>query len=66
MQVRSDLAMRVREGLAAAGIELALPQRDLRLRRQPQAQPGDDADAPADPTTDPATATAHNPDGPIR
>jgi small-conductance mechanosensitive channel len=40
LQVRSELAMRVREGLAAAGIEMALPQRELRLRRAPA---GDDA-----------------------
>jgi small-conductance mechanosensitive channel/anti-sigma regulatory factor (Ser/Thr protein kinase) len=33
IQVRSELAMRVRDGLADAGIELVLPQRDLRVRR---------------------------------
>ena len=32
VQVRSELAMRVREALAAAGIEVALPQHDLRLQ----------------------------------
>ncbi len=35
IQVRSELAMRVRDGLAEAGIELVLPQRDLRVRRAP-------------------------------
>jgi len=30
--VRSELAMKVRDGLAAAGIEVPLPQRDLHLR----------------------------------
>jgi small-conductance mechanosensitive channel len=36
LQVRSELAMRVRDGLAEAGIELVLPQRDLRVRRAPR------------------------------
>ena len=35
VQVRSELAMRIRDGLAEAGIEVPLPQRDLRLRRMP-------------------------------
>lgn len=32
IQVRSELAMKVRDGLAEAGIEVPLPQRDLHLR----------------------------------
>jgi len=32
LMVRSELAMKVRDGLAAAGIEVPLPQRDLHLR----------------------------------
>jgi len=32
VQLRSELAMRIRDGLAEAGIEVPLPQRDLRLR----------------------------------
>ena len=32
VQVRSELAMKIRDGLAAAGIEVPLPQRDLHLR----------------------------------
>jgi small-conductance mechanosensitive channel len=33
--VRSELAMKIRDGLAAAGIEVPLPQRDVRLRGVP-------------------------------
>ncbi|HQR72373.1 MAG TPA: mechanosensitive ion channel [Burkholderiaceae bacterium] len=33
--VRSELAMKVRDGLAAAGIEVPVPQRDLQLRTVP-------------------------------
>ncbi len=32
VQVRSELAMKIRDGLAEAGIEVPLPQRDLHLR----------------------------------
>ena len=32
VQLRSELAMRIRDGLAEAGIEVPLPQRDVRLR----------------------------------
>ncbi len=32
VQVRSELAMRIRDGLAEAGIEVPLPQRDLVVR----------------------------------
>jgi small-conductance mechanosensitive channel len=32
VMVRSELAMRIRDGLAEAGIEVPLPQRDLHLR----------------------------------
>jgi small-conductance mechanosensitive channel len=32
VQVRSDLAIKLRDGLAEAGIEVPLPQRDLHLR----------------------------------
>jgi len=32
VQVRSELAMKIRDGLADAGIEVPLPQRDLHLR----------------------------------
>jgi len=32
VQVRSELAMRIRDGLAEAGIEVPLPQSDVRLR----------------------------------
>jgi len=35
VQVRSELAMRIRNGLAEAGIEVPLPQRDVRLRSGP-------------------------------
>ncbi len=49
VQVRSELAMRVRDGLAAAGIEMALPQRELRVTNaqsaaaEPAAPPADTA-----------------------
>ena len=33
VELRSELAMRVREGLSEAGIELVVPQRDLRMHR---------------------------------
>jgi len=49
VQVRSELAMRVREALDAAGIEVTLPQRELHLRR---ASPG--AHASDLPLADPA------------
>ena len=39
VQVRSELAMRVREALAAAGIEVTLPQRELRVRRAAPSEP---------------------------
>ena len=42
IQVRSELAMRVREALAAAGIEVALPQRDMRLQRRPRRETATD------------------------
>jgi small-conductance mechanosensitive channel len=48
VQVRSELAMRIRDGLAEAGIEVPLPQRDLRLRRMSgnaAADSGRDAEA---------------------
>ncbi len=35
LKVRSDLAVRVRDGLVQAGIELPLPQRELHLRSVP-------------------------------
>ncbi len=35
VQLRSELAMRIRDGLAEAGIEVPLPQRDVRLRGAP-------------------------------
>jgi small-conductance mechanosensitive channel len=37
VSVRSELAMRIRDGLAEAGIEVPLPQRDLHLRTVPGA-----------------------------
>jgi potassium efflux system protein len=48
VQVRSELAMRIRDGLAEAGIEVPLPQRDLRLRNMSAnaaADSGRDAEA---------------------
>jgi len=35
VQVRSDLAMRIRDGLAEAGIQVPLPQRELLVRSAP-------------------------------
>ncbi len=42
VQVRSELAIRIRDGLAEAGIEVPLPQHDVRLRGGP-AEAGNDA-----------------------
>ena len=39
VQVRSNLAMRIRDGLAEAGIEVPLPQRELLVRNAPGDQP---------------------------
>jgi small-conductance mechanosensitive channel len=35
VKVRSELAMRIRDGLADAGIEVPLPQREYRVRGMP-------------------------------
>jgi potassium-dependent mechanosensitive channel len=46
--VRSELAMQVRDGLAAAGIEVPVPQRDLHLRTG-STEPAAAASAAVDP-----------------
>lgn len=55
VQVRSNLAVRIRDGLAEAGIEVPLPQRDVRLRGASGNAP---ADAHPQPQADAAPATA--------
>jgi small-conductance mechanosensitive channel len=52
VQVRSNLAMRIREGLAEAGIQVPLPQRELLVRNAPGA-PAAVAPGPGD--ADPAS-----------
>lgn len=48
VQVRSNLAMRIRDGLAEAGIQVPLPQRELLVRNAPGDQP-----APVKPPLEP-------------
>jgi small-conductance mechanosensitive channel len=52
VQVRSNLAMRIRDGLAEAGIQVPLPQRELLVRNAPGA-PAAVAPGPGD--ADPAS-----------
>ena len=48
VQVRTELAMKIRNGLAEAGIEVPKPQREVILRTLPAEEPGKAAgEAPA-------------------
>ncbi|HPE02255.1 MAG TPA: mechanosensitive ion channel [Burkholderiaceae bacterium] len=57
VQVRSNLAMRIREGLAEAGIQVPLPQRELLVRNAPGGT------APAAPATVPQGPSDADPAG---
>jgi small-conductance mechanosensitive channel len=54
VQVRTELGVKVRDGLAAAGIEVPRPQREVVLRGLPPQDIGKAAGPPPAPGADPA------------
>jgi len=57
VRVRSELAIRIRDALSEAGIEVPLPQRDVRLRGEPGSAT---ADARADMRASPGPASSQD------